>query len=60
VGVLVGFWVPVIGLIAAACLVAYFLGAVVTVLRSGIYAHLPIPLVYLALPAAAVVLLATN
>ena len=60
VGVVIGLWVPMIGVVAASCLVAYFVGAVVTVLRAKIYAHIPIPLVYLTLPTAAVVLLSTS
>jgi hypothetical protein len=60
VGVLLGFWQPTIGVVAAACLVAYFAGAVVTVLRAKVYGHVPIPLVYLAVPAVTAALLATS
>ena len=59
-GVVFGLWMPIIGLVAASCLLAYFVGAVATVLRAKVYAHIPIPLVYLALPTAAVVLLSTS
>jgi hypothetical protein len=47
-GILVGLFVPVIGLIAAIGLVVYFTGAVVTVVRARFYSHIPYPLLYLA------------
>ncbi|GGT69084.1 hypothetical protein GCM10010272_10110 [Streptomyces lateritius] len=57
VGLLVGFFVPLIGTLAAVGLVLYFAGAVVTVLRARSYGHAAVPLVYMA-PAAAVLVLA--
>ncbi|WP_432122931.1 DoxX family protein [Streptomyces sp. S1] len=57
VGLLVGYVVPVVGVLAAGGLVLYFAGAVVTVLRARAYGHVPFPLVSMA-PAAAVLILA--
>jgi len=48
-GLLTGVAIPQIGLAAAAGLVLYFVGAVVTVLRARWYANLPFPLTWLAL-----------
>lgn len=48
-GLLISFAIPQIGVAAAAGLVVYFMGAVVTVLRARWYANLPFPLVWLAL-----------
>ena len=48
VGLLVGLYVPVIGVIAGICLVLYFAGAVVTVVRARSYSHIPFPLLYVA------------
>ena len=48
VGLLAGLAVPVIGAVAAVGLVAYFTGAVITVVRARSYAHIPFPLLYLA------------
>jgi hypothetical protein len=47
-GLLVGLFVPVIGVMAAIGLVVYFTGAVVTVVRARWYSHIPYPLLYLA------------
>jgi hypothetical protein len=47
-GLLVGLAVPAVGIAAAACLVLYFGGAVVTIVRARAYGHLPFPLLYLA------------
>ncbi|MFC0003475.1 DoxX family protein [Micromonospora siamensis] len=47
-GLLVGLFVPAIGVLAGVGLVLYFLGAVVTVVRAHSYAHIPYPLLYLA------------
>ncbi|HEY7597047.1 MAG TPA: DoxX family protein [Actinophytocola sp.] len=58
VGLLVGLWVPVIGVLAGAGLVLYFTGAVVTVVRARWYSHVPVPLIYLAPAAASLVLAA--
>ncbi|MFF9339091.1 MULTISPECIES: DoxX family protein [unclassified Streptomyces] len=55
-GLLVGFWVPVIGATAAAGVVLYFAGAVITVVRAKAYGHVAFPLMYLAPAAAALVL----
>lgn len=55
-GLLVGLWVPLIGLAAGVGLVLYFLGAVVTVLRARSYQTLVAPLMYLTPAAAALVL----
>ncbi|MET9886316.1 DoxX family protein [Streptomyces sp. NPDC006430] len=48
VGLLVGLFVPVIGLLAAIGLILYFTGAVIAVLRARSYAHVPFPLLYAA------------
>lgn len=47
-GLVVGLWVPTIGIAAAIGLALYFLGAVVTVLHARAYTHVPFPLLYLA------------
>jgi hypothetical protein len=47
-GLVVGLWVPDVGVAAAAGLALYFVGAVVTVLRARAFAHVPFPLLYLA------------
>ncbi|MER5960897.1 DoxX family protein [Streptomyces sp. NPDC002057] len=57
VGLVVGFFVPLVGTLAAVGLVLYFAGAVVTVLRARSYGHVPFPLVYMA-PAVAVLVVA--
>src|SRR5215469_10073933 len=46
-GLLVGLFVPVIGVMAGIGLVLYFAGAVITVVHAHWYAHIPYPLVYL-------------
>ncbi|MFJ5937093.1 DoxX family protein [Streptomyces sp. NPDC093071] len=56
VGLLVGYVVPVVGVLAAGGLVLHFAGAVVTVLRARAYGHVPFPPVSTA-PAAAVLIL---
>ncbi|MEU3775320.1 DoxX family protein [Streptomyces sp. NPDC032472] len=56
VGLLVGLAVPIIGLLAAIGLIAYFAGAVITVVRARAYAHAPFPLVYMAPVVAALAL----
>ncbi|MEV0180432.1 DoxX family protein [Streptomyces sp. NPDC050625] len=48
VGLLVGLFVPVVGVAAGVGLVLYFAGAVVTVARARWYSHIPFPLVYAA------------
>ncbi|MEE1828459.1 DoxX family protein [Streptomyces sp. BE20] len=55
-GLLVGLFAPVVGVLAAIGLVLYFGGAVITVVRARSYAHVAFPLVYMA-PAAASLLL---
>src|SRR6266568_2366116 len=46
-GLLVGLFVPVIGVMAEIGLVLYFAGAVVTVVRARCYSNIPYPLLYL-------------
>ncbi|WP_326822726.1 DoxX family protein [Streptosporangium sp. NBC_01756] len=46
-GLLVGLFVPVIGILAGIGLVLYFVGAVITVLRARSYATVAYPLLYL-------------
>ena len=48
IGLLIGLFVPVIGVIAGVALILYFLGAVITVLRARSFAHVPFPLIYVA------------
>lgn len=55
-GLLAGISVPQIGVVAAAGLVFYFVGAVVTVMRARWYANLPFPLAWLALAVGSFVL----
>lgn len=50
-GLIAGIGIPQIGVAAAAGLVVYFIGAMVTVLRVRWYANLPFPLTWLALAA---------
>ncbi|CAL9340239.1 hypothetical protein SUDANB95_00252 [Actinosynnema sp. ALI-1.44] len=57
IGLVVGLFVPVVGVAAAVGLVVYFTGAVVTVLRAKSYGHVAFPLIYMA-PAVAVLALA--
>jgi DoxX-like protein len=47
-GLLVGLFVPIIGVVAGIGLVLYFLGAVITVVRARWYSHIPYPLLYMA------------
>ena len=60
VGLVAGIWVPVAGVAAAAGLVLYFTGAVLTVVRARAYAHLPFPVLYLGPVVAAGVLTASS
>ncbi|MFD0362988.1 DoxX family protein [Nocardia sp. GCM10030253] len=55
-GLLVGLFVPAIGVAAAVGLVLYFVGAVITVVRARSYGHIQFPLMYLVPVVAAVVL----
>jgi DoxX-like family len=45
-GLLVGLFVPVIGVLAGIGLALYFTGAVITVVRARWYSHIPYPLLY--------------
>ncbi|MPZ84649.1 MAG: DoxX family protein [Actinophytocola sp.] len=47
-GLLVGLFVPIIGVVAGIALVLYFTGAVMTVVRARWYSHIPFPLLYVA------------
>lgn len=47
-GLLIGFFVPVIGIAAGIGLVLYYTGAVVTVIRARSYKHVPFPVIYMA------------
>jgi hypothetical protein len=47
VGLLIGLLVPIIGVLAGICLVLYFTGAVITVVRARWYSHIPYPLMYM-------------
>ncbi|SDE47765.1 DoxX family protein [Glycomyces harbinensis] len=55
-GLLVGLFVPVIGVAAAVGIILYFTGAVVTVLRARSYKTVAYPVLYLVPTAAALVL----
>jgi hypothetical protein len=57
-GLLVGLFVPVIGIAAGIGLVLYFIGALITVLRARSYKMVVAPLMYLTPAAAALVLAA--
>ena len=48
VGLVVGLFVPGIGIAAGIGLVLYYTGAVITVVRARYYSHIPYPLIYLA------------
>jgi DoxX-like family len=56
VGLLAGIQVPMIGVAAAAGLVLFFVGAIVTAARAHWYSHLPYPVVWLALAAGSLIL----
>ncbi|MGB3475764.1 MAG: DoxX family protein [Mycobacterium sp.] len=57
-GLLVGLaGVPLLGVAAAAGLVAYFIGAVVTHIRAGVLSNIGFPAVYLALATASLAIL---
>ena len=55
-GLLVGLFVPVIGILAGIGLVLYFAGAVITVVHARWYAHIAYPLLYMAAVSGALVL----
>ncbi|WP_371781103.1 DoxX family protein [Streptosporangium subroseum] len=46
-GLVVGLFVPAVGIAAGIGLVVYFVGAVITVIRARSYKHIPFPLLYL-------------
>jgi hypothetical protein len=54
-GLVVGLFVPVVGIAAGIGLVLYFSGAVITVLRARSYGHVAFPIMYMAPVAAALV-----
>jgi len=56
VGLAAGLFVLVLGVVAAVCLILYFLGAVITVLRARYYAHVSAPVLYVAPVVASLVL----
>jgi hypothetical protein len=55
-GLLVGIGLPLIGVSAAAGLVLFFVGAIVTALRANWYAHISYPATFLVLAVASLVL----
>lgn len=57
-GLLIGLAIPPLALAAAICLVLFFLGAEITILRAKWYTHLGYPLPYLVLAAASLGLFA--
>lgn len=48
IGLIIGLWIPAIGVAAAIGLILYFAGAVVTVLRARSYKTVAFPILYLA------------
>lgn len=48
VGLVVGLFIPLLGVAAGICLILYFIGAVITVVRARSYGHIAFPLLYLA------------
>jgi hypothetical protein len=55
-GLIVGLFIPFIGVAAAVGIILYFLGAIVTVLRARSYATVLYPVLYLVPAAAALIL----
>lgn len=55
-GLLAGIVVPAVGVAAGVGLVLYFVGAIVVVLRAHFYAHIPYPVIFFLLAAAAMAL----
>jgi hypothetical protein len=47
-GLVIGLFMPLVGILAGACLVLYFAGAVFAVVRARSYSHVPFPLIYVA------------
>ncbi|MFF2044545.1 DoxX family protein [Kitasatospora sp. NPDC058170] len=56
-GLVAGFFLPVIGVLAAVGLVLYFAGAAITVLRARSFGHVQWPLIYMAPAVASLFLL---
>ncbi|MEV0586029.1 DoxX family protein [Nonomuraea sp. NPDC050310] len=48
IGLLIGLFVPIIGILAGIALILYFTGAIVTVLRARSYSTVVYPVLYLA------------
>jgi hypothetical protein len=55
-GLAAGLAVPAVGVAAAICLVLYFIGAAITVLRARYWAHVSAPVLYVAPVVASLVL----
>ncbi|GGS66738.1 membrane protein [Planobispora rosea] len=55
-GLLAGLFVPAVGVLAGICLILYFTGAVITVLRARSYSTVVFPLLYMGPVIAALVL----
>ncbi|MFD6219607.1 DoxX family protein [Nocardia asteroides] len=47
-GLIIGLWIPLVGITAAIALILYFTGAVITVLRAHSYKTVAFPILYLA------------
>lgn len=60
VGLVAGIALPVIGSAAAIGLIAYFAGAIVTVVRARCYSHIAYPVLFLLAAATSLVLLLTS
>ena len=60
IGLLMGLAVPGLGISASVALVIYFLGAVVVIIRGGMYSHIPYPLVYGGIALTAGILIASS
>lgn len=60
VGLVVGFWVPLIGIAAAVGLVLFFVGAVGAHVRARVFHNIGFPVTYLALAVATLALLVTQ
>jgi hypothetical protein len=56
IGLAAGVFVPVLGVVAGVCLVLYFTGAAITVLRARFWAHVSAPVLYVAPVVASLVL----
>jgi hypothetical protein len=60
VGLLVGIGVHIIGSAAAIGLIAYFVGAIVTVIHARVWSHLAYPVLFLLPPTVSLVLLVAS